>query len=86
MKNSIAILTAVLLGSTLAFAGSGVPKSYPLTQCVISEEKLGDHGKPVKVASDGTDVWLCCKSCIKDFNKAPANYVKRVKDAEAKKK
>jgi hypothetical protein len=53
---------------------------------VISEEKLGDHGKPVKVASDGTDVWLCCKSCIKDFNKAPANYVKRVKDAEAKKK
>jgi hypothetical protein len=29
-KSTIAILAAVLLGSTFAFADSGVPKTYPL--------------------------------------------------------
>ena len=84
-KSAIAILAAVIFGGSFAFAASPVPKSYPLTKCPVSDEKLGEHGKPVKVTSDGTDVWLCCKSCIKDFNKEPARYVKTVKDAAAKK-
>ena len=85
-KTITSILAAVLFSSMAALADSGVPKSYPLTKCVISDEKLGDHGKPVKVTYEGTDVWLCCKSCIKDFNKEPAKFVKIVKDAQAKKK
>lgn len=85
-KSITSILAAVLLGSMFALADSGVPKSYPLTKCVVSDEKLGEHGKPVKVTSDGTDVWLCCKSCLKDFNKEPAKFVKIVRDAQAKKK
>lgn len=85
-KSIIAIIAAALLGSTFAFAGTGVPKNYPLATCPVSGEKLGEHGKPVKVTSDGTDVWLCCKSCNKDFNKDPGKYVKMVKDAQAKKK
>jgi hypothetical protein len=63
---------------------SGVPASYPLTKCVVSDELLGEMGKPVKVAHDGTDVYLCCKSCIKDFNKEPAKYVEKVKSAVKK--
>ena len=62
---------------------SAVPKTYPLTKCVVSDEKLGEHGKPVKVTSKGTDVWLCCKSCAKDFNKDPEKYAKMVRDAQA---
>lgn len=85
-KSTITILGSLVLGGTFAFAGSGVPKDYTLTKCVVSDEKLGGHGKPVKVTSDGTDVWLCCMSCIKDFNKEPGKYVKMVKDAEAKAK
>ena len=85
-KSIIAIIAAALLGGTFAFAAAGVPKDYPLTKCVVSDEKLGEHGKPVKVTSDGTDVWLCCKSCIKDFDKEPAKFVKMVKDAQGKKK
>ena len=88
MKNNsaIAILAAVFLGSTFALADSSVPKSYPLSKCVVSGETLGEHGKPVKVTSEGTDVWLCCKSCVKDFNKEPAKFVKMVKDAPTKAK
>ena len=61
----------------------GVPKTYPLTKCVVSDDKLGEHGKVVKVSHGGTDVYLCCKDCTKDFNKEPEKYVKMVKDAEA---
>ncbi len=85
-KSITSILAAVLLGSMFAIADSGVPKNYPLTKCVVSDEKLGEHGKPVKVTSEGTDVWLCCKSCVKDFNKEPKKFVKMVRDAQAKKK
>ena len=85
-KSTIAILTAVLLGSTFAFADSNVPKTYPLKKCVVSDEKLGEHGKVVKVtAPDGTDVYLCCKDCMKDFKTDPAKYAKMVKDAAPKK-
>ena len=87
-KSIIALAFAAASIATTAFAGpgpAGPPKTYPLTKCCVSDEKLGEHGKPVKVTADGTDVWLCCKSCVKDFNKAPAKYVKMVKDAAPKK-
>ena len=76
------LLTIAVLSLTACAEGT---KPYPLTTCVVSGEKLGEMGKPVKVTSDGTEVQLCCKSCIKDFNKDPAKYVKLVKDAAAKK-
>ena len=88
-KPTIAILTAVLLGGTFAFADSatpkGVPKDYPLKKCVVSGDPLGEHGKVVKVSNGGTDVYLCCKDCVKDFNKDPQKYTKMVKDAGKKK-
>ena len=57
---ALSLLTvAAMLGSVVtASADSGVPKTYPLTKCPVSDEKLGEHGKPVKVTHDGTDVWL----------------------------
>jgi len=88
MKNkfTIAIFAALLLGGPFAFADSGIPKNYPLTTCPVSGDKLGEHGKSFKVtAPDGTDVYLCCKDCLKDFKKDPAKYAKMVKDAGGKK-
>jgi YHS domain-containing protein len=80
------ILAAAFLAGSIAFAAdAGVPKTYPLKKCVVSDEKLGEHGKPIKVTHEGTDVWLCCKDCVKDFKKDPAKYTKMVKDAGAKK-
>lgn len=89
MKIPLAILAATLLGIGLAagadqhkgHAAAGVPADYPLKTCPISGDSLGDHGKPVKVTHEGIDVYLCCKKCIKDFNKDPAKYAKMVKDA-----
>lgn len=63
---------------------AGVPASYPLKKCPVSGESLGEVGKPVKVTHEGTDVYLCCKSCLKDFNKDPAKYTAKVKAAAKK--
>ncbi len=87
IKTIVAAIAAAFIATT-AMAGpgpAGVPKDYPLKKCVVSDEPLGEHGKVVKVTSEGTDVYLCCKDCTKDFNKDPKKYVKMVKDAAAKK-
>jgi hypothetical protein len=85
MKSIFILLSSLFLGAGIASAIEGVPATYPLKKCVVSDEDLGGMGKPVKVTHDGTDVYLCCKSCLKDFNKNPAEYVAKVKAAQKKK-
>ena len=99
MKNnrilSFTVALAAALITTTAFAHEGVvhekggastvPKTYPLKTCVVSKEKLGEHGKVVKVSHNGTDVYLCCKDCVKDFNKDPDKITKMVTKAGTKK-
>ncbi len=80
------LITAAIFSVGISMAADPVPATYPLKKCVISDETLGEHGTPVKVTSEGTDVYLCCKDCIKDFKKDPAKYVKMVKDAKPTKK
>jgi hypothetical protein len=53
---------------------------YPLTTCVVSDEKLGSMGEPVEVVHEGTTVKFCCKSCIPDFEKDPAKYIAKLKE------
>jgi len=58
-------------------------KPYPLDKCIVSDEKLGEMGKPFVFVYQGQEIKLCCKSCQKDFKKDPAKYLKKLKDAEA---
>lgn len=63
-------------------------KPYPLDTCVVSDEKLGDMGKPYVFTHEGREIKLCCKSCLNGFKKDPAKYIKKIEAAEksAKKK
>jgi hypothetical protein len=70
------LLAAAVMSAGTLFAADDVPASYPLKKCVLSGESLGEMGKPVKVTHEGIDVYLCCKSCVKGFNKDPAKQVK----------
>ncbi|HBJ85250.1 MAG TPA: hypothetical protein DDZ88_15525 [Verrucomicrobiales bacterium] len=85
MKLTFALLSSLLLGAGfVSAADTGVPATYPLKKCVVSDEDLGTMGKAVKVTHEGTDVYLCCKSCTKDFNKDAAKFVTKVKAAVKK--
>ena len=81
---SLALLTGLSAG-TLSLHAADKAKAYPLDKCVVSDEKLGEHGKPYVFTSDGQEVKLCCKDCLKDFKKDKAKYMKKIQDAEKEK-
>ena len=90
MKSSKSLLAVAL---TLAFAiipllasseeKKPATKPYPLDTCIVSDEKLGADAsmKPFAFTHEGQEIKLCCKSCQKDFNKAPAKYLKKLEGA-----
>ena len=62
-------------------------KPYPLATCVVSGEKFeGSDMKPYEFVHEGQAIKLCCKACLKDFNKEPAKYLKQIADAQKEKK
>lgn len=53
-------------------------KSYSLDTCIVSDDKLGEMGKPVVFTYKDQEIKLCCKACRKDFDKDPAKYLKKL--------
>ncbi|MBI4326642.1 MAG: hypothetical protein HY674_15465 [Chloroflexi bacterium] len=84
------ILTAPMAGFAAekkADKNAKKPKPYTLNVCAVSDEKLGgDMGAPYVFTHEGREIKLCCKSCLKDFKKAPAKYIKKIEEAEKKAK
>jgi|SRR6266705_826509 len=60
-------------------------KPYPLTTCIVSGEKIGEMGKPPVVIYKGQEMKFCCKDCVKDFNKDPDKWIKKLAEEQAKK-
>ncbi len=61
-------------------------KPYPLTTCIVSGEKLGGMGDPYVHTYQNREIKFCCKSCLKNFNKDAAGYLKKIDAAEQKAK
>ena len=85
MKNAAFILAiAAALASTCTLSAAdekaaSKAKPYPLKTCIVADEALGgDHGEPYTFVYKGQEIKLCCKSCLKDFNKEPAKYLKKI--------
>ena len=83
----ILTLALMLAGSGL-YAAEPAPKPFPesIKTCLVSDEKLGSMGKPYVFVHEGQEVKLCCKSCLKGFNKEPAKYLAKIKEAAPKAK
>jgi hypothetical protein len=64
------------------------PKPYILKKCVVSDEELDEKGdmKPYVFTHEGREIKLCCESCLKDFKKDSAKYIKKIEEAEKKQK
>lgn len=60
-------------------------KPYPLDVCLVSGEAFGgDMGEPHVFAEAGQEIKLCCKSCLKDFNKDKQALLAKVAAANKK--
>ena len=57
-------------------------KPYPLKTCVVSDEKLDAMGNPHVFTYKDQEIKLCCKGCLKTFNKDPEKYLKKIAEAE----
>ena len=77
-------ISSLLSAATRAAEATPSPAPYPLTTCIVSDDKLGDMGKPVTIDYKGQQVSFCCKSCIGSFEKDPAKYLAKLQ-APAKK-
>jgi hypothetical protein len=80
----ICLVTFLLAASGPLSAADTTVKPYPLKTCIVSGEKLDSMGKPYVFTKDGQEVKLCCKSCLKDFNKEPAKYLKELESTAKK--
>jgi len=67
-------------------AAATPPKPDKLTTCPVSGEKLGEMGKPYIFVYKDQEVKLCCSGCKKDFDKDPAKYLKKIREADTAKK
>jgi YHS domain-containing protein len=81
---TVALLATPLVG--FAADKKAKLKPYTLKTCPVSDEKLGEMGDAYVFEHEGREIKLCCKSCLKDFKKNPAKYVKKIEQAEAKEK
>ena len=43
-------------------------------------------GKTYVFEYQGREIKFCCKGCVKDFQKNPADYIKKIEKADAKAK
>lgn len=97
MKLKKHIITAALVAGFAAGAfnlraadkaADAKPKPYPLKTCVVTDEEIGKDPdmKPHTFTYKGQEVKLCCKGCLKDFEKEPAKYMKKIADAQKDKK
>lgn len=80
------LLSIVLTGAIHGAENAPSSSTYPLNICIVSGDKLGQMGAPTVVNYKGTEVRFCCKDCVKDFEKDPDKYLKRLHDTEQKTK
>ena len=75
---ALTLLTAPMAGHAAETAPQKEVKPYPLDTCIVSGEKLGEMGKPHVIQHNGQEIKFCCKDCVKEFNKDPDKYLKKL--------
>ena len=92
LRMSMKGYVAALMAGALVFGAAAADqkpaakaKPYPLKTCIVSDEPLGgDHGEPYAFVHNGQEIKLCCKPCLKDFNREPAKYLKKLDSPKSK--
>lgn len=86
---ALALLLGPIASGMASAADAGAEtakvKPYPLTTCVVSGDTFGgDMGEPIVKVYGDREIKLCCKGCIKKFEKDQAGYIQKIDEAAAK--
>jgi hypothetical protein len=68
-------------GATCETKPSVAAGDYPLGVCVVSGEALGSMGAPYTFVHHGTEVKLCCRSCLNEFHREADMLLERIRAA-----
>lgn len=63
-------------GST-GSSGGGV-KPYTKDTCIVTGNKLGSMGDPVRLVHEGQEIKFCCQPCVAKFKANPAKYMSQL--------
>ena len=80
-QRAVLALLAISITALSISAEDTTPKAkaYPLDKCLVSDEKFEGSGmEAYEFVHQGQTIKLCCKSCLKDFKKDPAAYLKKL--------
>ena len=58
-----------------AQVSAGSTKPYPLDTCVVTGNRLGSMGDPVRLVHEGQELKFCCRPCVKKFKANPDKYL-----------
>lgn len=80
----VTFAVALLAGCQAEEKPVAAAKPYTLKTCPITDELIDDKGdmKPYSFVHEGREIKLCCKGCLKDFNKDAPKYVAKIEAAE----
>lgn len=82
---TLASLLAAIPATLVFAADKPKAKAYPLDKCLVSDEKFEGSGMTAyEFVEGGQTIKLCCKSCLRDFNKDKAGNLKKLADEVAK--
>jgi YHS domain-containing protein len=70
-------ITSLVLGAPAGGVAAAV-KPYPKTICLVTDNKLGSMGTPVRKVYGDQEVKFCCKPCVAKFEKNPARYLAKL--------
>jgi len=56
---------------------------YLLDYCMVSGEKLGSMGEPIRLVHDGREIQFCCSGCVDEFKVEPAKFLTKIDEAMA---
>lgn len=79
---SLSLFGGALLATAADQKSDAKLKPYTLKTCIVSGDKLGEMGDAVVYPYKDREIKFCCKGCIKDFNKDPEKYIKKIEEAE----
>ena len=85
MKTLTALLLCCTFSVALAADDAKKPEKKPKpvnALCPVTDEKIDPEVATTQYK--GKTVAFCCADCVKDFNKDPAKYMKKVEAEEAK--